>query len=139
MPNRRTILWATTLALFCGGCGSSAPYAMHPVKGKVVFDDGSALPGDIRSVLFYAQTAGMKSPSGSIEKDGTYELVTAEPGDGCPAGEYKVVVQCLTEADYHSTTPKQLIPAVYSDVKTTPLTVKVPGGTYDFKLSKTAK
>lgn len=135
----RSMMWVAAVVLTAAGCGGGAPYALHPVKGKVSYDDGSKLPGDNRSVIFYNISGGPRSPSSNIEPDGSFELITADPGDGCPAGDYKIVIQCTSSADYATGNLKQLVPAVYTDVKTTPLTAKVPGGNYDIKLSKTAK
>lgn len=119
------------------GCGGGdAPFALHPVKGKVTLVDGSKLPGDTRRIVFYPKGAEPRSPSALIADDGTYAIETLEPADGAPAGEYTVVIDCSNNADYAAGQLKQLVDKKFADKKTSPLTVKVPGGVYDFKVSK---
>lgn len=124
-----------TLAVALAGC-SDSPFKLHPVKGKVTWADGSKLPGDIKRIYFYANTNEPRSPMGEIADDGTYTLGSIEPGDGAPEGEFTVVVSCISDADYRNNSVKELANPKYAVRKTSPLTVKVPGGNYDFKIEK---
>jgi hypothetical protein len=80
--------WLVLFALFIVGCGPS----FHTVRGKVVFPDGSPLEG---GWVNFEKTEGDPPPSADspVEADGTFELRTAKPGDGVPAGKYRVLVK----------------------------------------------
>lgn len=118
------------------GCGDEGPFKLHPVKGKVTLEDGSKLPGDNRRIIFYPKGSEPRSPGALIADDGTYAIETLEPADGAPEGEYTVVIRCTNNADYAAGNLKQLVNAKFTDQKTSPLSVKVPGGVYDFKVAK---
>ncbi|MFI5459698.1 MAG: carboxypeptidase-like regulatory domain-containing protein [Isosphaerales bacterium] len=61
------------------------------IKGKVLLADGKPLNGGLIS---FVPTGGLPvTPSGVIESDGTFSLVTGGSGDGAPPGDYKVRVE----------------------------------------------
>ena len=66
----------------CAGCGGRSQ-----VSGKVVFSDGTPLT--YGTVNFTNNEVVCK---GQIEKDGTFKMRTFKPGDGVPAGTYKVFI-----------------------------------------------
>lgn len=66
----------------CAGCGGRSQ-----VSGKVVFSDGTPLT--YGTVNFTNNEVACK---GQIEKDGTFKMRTFKPGDGVPAGTYKVFI-----------------------------------------------
>ena len=69
------------------GCGPG----MHPVQGKVTLADGK--PGAGSQVVFERQEEGKPiTARGDVQTDGSYELSTNKPGDGVPAGKYRVQV-----------------------------------------------
>jgi len=71
----------------CGGSGSKNPGVdVHPVTGKVTVD-GAPLAG--ATVIFKGDQRGS---SGITNAQGVYSLMTFDPGDGVPAGNYKVAV-----------------------------------------------
>lgn len=73
------------LAVGCSGRG------LHSVRGKVVFaEDGSPLNG---GWVFFEKTEGGDSPDSPIASDGSFELRTAQPGDGAAAGTYRVMIK----------------------------------------------
>jgi hypothetical protein len=78
---------ALVLLLCAGGCGPK----LHPVRGKVTFGDGKPVTEGM--VVF--ERKGEEKPvtaRGEIEADGSYRLGTHAPGDGAPAGTYRVLV-----------------------------------------------
>lgn len=78
---------AFALLACAGGCGT----ALHPVHGKVTLPDGKPVPGGM--VVFEGQAGGKTiSARGEIAADGSYTMSTNSPGDGVPAGTYKVCV-----------------------------------------------
>ncbi|HBJ34616.1 MAG TPA: hypothetical protein DDZ51_07605 [Planctomycetaceae bacterium] len=86
----KNICIASLFVLFvagCGGSGSKNPGVdVHPVTGKVTVD-GAPLAG--ATIIFKGSERGS---SGITDAQGVYTLMTFDPGDGVPAGSYKVAV-----------------------------------------------
>ncbi len=73
------------LAIGCSGRG------LHSVRGKVVFaEDGSPLGG---GWVYFENKDGGGSPDSPIASDGSFELRTAQPGDGAAPGTYRVMIK----------------------------------------------
>ncbi|MFO0905035.1 MAG: hypothetical protein U0939_18665 [Pirellulales bacterium] len=70
------------------GCRSDRP-PTYPVRGRVVFPDGS--PVRTGSIELRSRTHSLQA-SGEIDSEGRFELTTFEPGDGAVAGEHEAVV-----------------------------------------------
>jgi len=71
----------------CGGSASKNPGVdVHPVTGKITVD-GAPIAG--ATVIFKGDQRGS---SGITNDQGVYTLMTFDPGDGVPAGNYKVAV-----------------------------------------------
>jgi hypothetical protein len=88
---RRALLAALVLALL-GGCGARK----YPVVGKVVFKDGTPLPGGL--VVFSPLDPGNHvGARGYIQPDGTFELSSEKAGDGSLEGRYQVLVRPPTQ------------------------------------------
>ncbi|WP_146451031.1 hypothetical protein [Bythopirellula polymerisocia] len=66
--------------------------ATYPVRGDVVFKDGSTLERGGRVVFQLVGSDPMITAKGYFESDGKFELTTYSKGDGAPAGEYEVMV-----------------------------------------------
>lgn len=89
--------YAALLAVVvAAGCGRSG---LYPVKGKVVFPDGTPLAAGTVEFGPFDQSA-LLAPRGEIRADGTFRASTYEEGDGAPEGKYRVLV----------TPPEQLDP-----------------------------
>jgi hypothetical protein len=149
--SKQRALWLGTLAalVFSVGCSGRAP--VYPVKGKVTFA-GTPMRGG-GSITFVPLTEqGGKNAFGTITKDGTYELMTHEPGDGAMAGEFRVVITQLVEDEPKNpgddkapgkpivvVAQADRIAAIYSDFYKSPLTAKVEAkglNEIDFKLER---
>jgi hypothetical protein len=76
---------AAALALFLTGC--SAPH-LQKAGGKVLVD---GVPVKGGTIMFYPTTKG-RPATGSIAGDGSFTLSFAQPDDGLPPGDYKVVI-----------------------------------------------
>jgi hypothetical protein len=133
-------LWTLSL----GGCSSSA----GPVQGRVTMDDK---PVDSATVSFVEEKT-KRSSSGFTDPEGNFTLATLKPGDGVPPGTYKVTVtksatKVAASSDTSSPTVpiipdpkakpgegagedrnKNILPALYQDVQTTPFKFDVPAG-----------
>jgi hypothetical protein len=133
------ILVASWLALaLLVGCGGP-PVELVKVQGTVKFADGSVPQGEVATVQFEPLPDGSqkirKAASGPIKPDGSYELMTIQPGDGAIPGRYKVVFSVLKT--YMGREP--MVPAKYMDPATTPCEATVEPGKpnqFDFKLDK---
>jgi hypothetical protein len=89
----RSVSMAVALVfLLATGCGRK----QYSVRGKVSYPDGSPLTQGM--VVF--ESTSQERPvmaRGEIQADGRYELSTTQPGDGLPAGKYRVLVAPKTD------------------------------------------
>ena len=95
-----TAFWLATvlLSLSCvAGCGNSP--ATFPVRGQVVFSDGSSLPTSGQVIFESVELDPPISAKGFFETDGQFELTRFKGGDGVVAGDYKVAVICNVPDD----------------------------------------
>jgi hypothetical protein len=120
--------FATLTALMvAAGCGRSG---LYPVKGKVVFPDGTPLtagtvefdPLDKKSIL---------APRGEIRADGTFRASTHEDGDGAPPGQYRVMVTPPEQVDPDQPRPKPF-DRRFQSFQTSGLEYTVKAGTNEF-------
>jgi hypothetical protein len=82
-------------AIVIAGCGKSGP-ATYPVEGRVVFPDGSPMPGGTIEFESLEGTAPLNA-RGRIEPDGRFHLVTAPRSKGAVAGKHRVLVRALAK------------------------------------------
>ena len=107
-PRPGRLLWAllaATVLAGLGGCrkGVDLPRT-YPVKGKVVYKDGTPLAGGMVDFRPTGQAAG--SVSGQIGSDGTFTLTTRTDqgaAPGAPEGQYRVTVMPRFEGDQTKT------------------------------------
>src|SRR5262249_20625009 len=85
---------------------------------------------------------GSRPPSGRVETDGSFTLSTFVPGDGAPAGDYRVAIAWLADVSradpVTGEVPRKLAPR-YADPKTSDLRAQVKEGPNElppFQLSK---
>jgi hypothetical protein len=76
------------------GCGGDGKIARYPVAGTVLVD-GKPAEG---VVIVFCPVSGtdefMKErPFGTTDAEGKFTLMTFDPDDGAPAGDYKVLAQ----------------------------------------------
>ena len=101
------LLAAGALVMLAAGCGKKGP-VLYPVKG-VVRINGE--PAKDVNVMFtpVGPLEGVTeplSPAGVTGEDGSFRLMSFKPGDGAPAGEYRVTVSSgLMYAGVPSTWP----------------------------------
>ena len=146
---RLTSLGLLLIAVVIGGC-SNGKIATENVTGTVLLD-GTPLAG--ASVNFHPKTQGQGTPGYAVTNEkGEYILQTllGNAQAGTVAGDYTVTVsKKVTEdtkiAEYGSkeyntsrgsSQPKETLPAIYIDPKTTPFSATVQKGnnTYDFEV-----
>lgn len=111
--------------LFCSvGCGSDQ-VTTYPVKGRVVFQDGS--PVRTGTVELESKDFGTTA-TGAINHDGTFVLGTYTPNDGAAEGKHNAIVVQIIINDgsvKHTVDHGRAVPPRYGDYDTSPLTVTV--------------
>jgi hypothetical protein len=126
---------AVLLALVASaGCGANRT---HPVRGVVKFEGKPMVGGGSITFVPLGKEEG-KTAAGEIAADGSYTLTTHQPGDGCRAGEFRVIITQVTEREPDMTrdgerpgksistvAASDRIPDIYSDHYKSPLTAKV--------------
>lgn len=138
-----TLRYASLVCLIVGfashamtGCGSGGPKA-YPVTGTVKLKGGDVLKQG--NIQFQSKKF---TGSGTIGADGKYTVSSMGAGDGIPEGTYKVVLlSTSTGGGYgapEGSKETRVIDAKYEGQDTSPIEVKVPGGTYDFEVDPPA-
>ena len=77
---------------FMTGCGPQGP-TIYPVKGKVVYDDGTPLSSE--AVIEFEALDGVwsgRNARGLVKEDGTFTVTTVKRHDGAVAGRHRVIV-----------------------------------------------
>jgi hypothetical protein len=82
-----------TVLLVVSGCWDGR-IPTYPVTGTVLVD---GRPAEGAIVIFVpnstSEAAERERPFGIADAQGRFNLMTFDPGDGAPAGEYKVLIQ----------------------------------------------
>jgi len=129
-------LRVTVLICCCAvGCSKSSDHlAVHPVKGKVLFD-GSPVTGAL-VVLHPRQPDATQAvrPLAYTQPDGSFAIATYDAGDGAPAGRYVATVEWLVRPkgseDEQIVVPNRLPPR-YGNPNSSRLEVDVVAGAND--------
>ena len=121
-------LFAIVLSLIVvAGCGGE----FIPTGGKITFDDNTPVP--FGGVVFETDSF---MADGQIKPDGTYTLSSLKPGDGLPAGTYKVSISAVEyDADERQVI---IVHPKFSDPNTSGLTAVVSKGQsrFDFTVTR---
>ena len=124
-----TLLLASLAGIF--GCGSS----LQPVRGTVTLPNGKPAAGS--QVVFDGPEGGKAiSARGDVQADGSFELSTAQPGDGVPPGKYRVQVNPPPVVDAEAA---QRLPfnTKYTEFSSSGLEYEVNPGKNDFSIELT--
>ena len=112
------------------GCSLGAPPKPIPVTGRVAVNGKPLTKGLISFVPLAGESDEARPSTSVIQPDGTYKTSSFKDGDGLPAGRYKIVVtsdaQSLTAEEMAAgKKPVSMIPQIYTNSLTTPLTLEV--------------
>jgi hypothetical protein len=121
------------LLLGTAGCGPR----LYPVRGKVTLGDGKPLTEGMVVFERKGEAKEAVTARGEIEADGSYRLGTHRPGDGAPAGTYRVLVAPKSDPNAvdRPAQPPPFDPR-YADFKTSGLEFEVTlGGPNDFPIT----
>jgi hypothetical protein len=115
------------LALTLIGCSDgSNPFNSVPVSGKVVYEDGTAIPVQSMMLYFYSEEPpkeGMhpRPARVGVGADGTFkEITTYKLNDGLVLGKHKISIVCQENGK-----PSKKIPKECSNPTATPLEIEV--------------
>jgi hypothetical protein len=125
------------LLLAAAGCGPKALPAVVkpvPVRGKVLLPGDRPLTGGVVTFRPVGEPiAGRYQGWGFVKPDGTFEVAAfsdATKGGGVAPGKYKVIISVREEGEPTGSNA-QLIPKVYTEETTTPLTIEIASGDND--------
>ncbi len=117
------LLAVPLLLLMAWGC-SSDQKKTYPVKGKLVWPDGSSAKELSGGMVIFQCNAEQISSKGPIDQTGCFVLGTYTLIDGTVAGKHKVaIVQPVSDDENHS--PLQVVHRRYESMETTDLEVTV--------------
>lgn len=109
------------LSTGCSNVGDN----MLAVGGVVKYSDGQPVTGEAATIVFHpvrsAESKLSRPASGTIDPDGSFELMTFKPGDGVYPGEYHVVLKAWS--NYRK--QRSAVPKKYTNETTTPLSATV--------------
>lgn len=118
------------ILLFVVGCADDGTVT---AKGKVVYEDGSAIVATTKIIRFSPiadNVLGTKKPASSnIGDDGTFDLMTKRPGDGVIKGRYAVTFAVLSNPHDPDSS---IIPLKYTYKARTPFELEVSGDKEDY-------
>jgi hypothetical protein len=88
------LLAAGALAALLFGCGGNKGPRLYPVKGFVRINGAPAKDVNVMFTPVAPPEAGATplSPAAVTGEDGSFRLMSFQPGDGAPAGDYLVTV-----------------------------------------------
>jgi hypothetical protein len=118
------LLVLSCCALVMIGCGGSDRPRLGKVNGTVEYNGQPVEQGELTFYPEAGRAAAAKIVDGQIQN-----VTTFDPNDGAPLGTLKVTVISFDnpEADMY-TARKNLLPAKYSTVQSTDLTVEIAPG-----------
>lgn len=141
-------LSALFLALHALGCGGASGPPLYDVRGKLSWDDGSAIPN--ATVNFMPSAKGIPTSAARTNDSGDFVLTTSSGQLGAAAGKFKVVVlgprpeaktpEQMTDAYKNpgkaAPTPAgDVIPAEYTSADKTPIEIEITGAKKDLAIT----
>src|SRR5579872_201629 len=109
-----------------GGKSDDGRFAVYRLRGELQLDGEPAFGA---AIILHPEDASVSvRPKASVKADGKFDLTTYQPGDGAPAGRYVATVEWrrpLPGSGGEDAPRANVIPAVYSNPKTTPIRVTV--------------
>jgi hypothetical protein len=129
-------LLVVTALLLVGSAGCGTKY--YPVRGKVTYADGTPVTEGL--VVFESKDSEMPiTARGEIQADGSYQLGTSQPGNGAPAGTYRVLVVPKTDPNTVDKKPQPSPPfdKRFMEFSTSGLVCEVKDGPTDFPIQVT--
>jgi hypothetical protein len=83
--------WAIVAALTATGAGCGNKIPTYPVRGKVVYKDGTPIRGGGGLMIWFESTTPpYHRASGLVDANGEFVLSFIEAGSGAPEGEHRI-------------------------------------------------
>jgi hypothetical protein len=126
------MLLGLSLLMFSSISCSEQGLKLHPVKGKVTFD-GKPPEGAVINVYITDPNVKLdRTPTATVQADGSFTIGTFEPGDGAPAGKHGASIWWYPPGadkmiELTGTAPNKL-PARYGSPKTSGIEIEVKEG-----------
>lgn len=120
---------ALAMVLAVAGCGSDE---FIPVSGKVTDLDGKVIDGLAGAQIEFESTEQPFSAVGEIQTDGSFVLLTANPGDGAVKGKHRILIARMYY-DPERAAPR-VIDAKYESFETSGLEVDISPEKHHFEL-----
>jgi hypothetical protein len=132
----RFLLPALLLLPGAAGCGKG----LYPVHGTVTYEDGKPFTN---GMVVFESAEGPKpvTARGDVQSDGSYQLSTNKPGDGVPAGKYRVLVSPRVDISADAPERNLSVDKRYTEFATSGLEFEVKDGPNEFpiRVSRPAK
>jgi hypothetical protein len=121
--------------VFAAAIGCSG--GKHPVRGTVALEDGTPVTKGL-VVLERSDGGPPLTARGEISTNGSFVLGTDQPGDGVPAGRYKVLINSMDLSDTPDEFKKLPYDVKYLKFETSGLEFDVKSGIneYPIKLNR---
>jgi hypothetical protein len=125
---RRLLRCVLLGGLAAGLIGCSQKGKTYPVKGQVVYEDGTPVTGGVVEFLTKPPEGKAINARGVIDEQGKFVLSTFAPGDGAVIGEHQAIVvgprELPTGDPLKASRPKS-VDAALGDYQTSGLTFSV--------------
>ncbi len=121
------VLAVGLLVLMLAGCSKRHGVTLYPVRGKVLLNGEPAKDVNIMfSPVTPIEVEGHAlAPAAVTEEDGSFRLMSFDPDDGAPAGDYTVTVIFPMSRYSKSLSGVDRLKGKFSDPKKSGLTAKV--------------
>jgi hypothetical protein len=122
------------------GCGDSRE--TFPVRGQVVYSNGSSLPTSGQVVFESVEIDPPLEARGFFGTDGNFELTRFKGGNGVVAGDYRVAVMCNVPDDRGQLSQQEFerarnsVDRRFKSPRTSPIRMKVSSETapHEFRI-----
>ncbi len=117
-------LLALVLGISLCGCGGDSGPTLVQLSGTILFEGHPIPPG---TLTFIPKEGKGPTATGTISDAGHFTVSTHRPGDGIVPGEYRIRVESWETPPTMGGPPaKSAVPAKYTNINTTDLTLAVP-------------
>jgi len=121
------LLAAGLLVVLMAGCNKGHGVTLYPVKGKVFINGEPAK--DVNIMFTRVEPIEVEghllSPAAATEEDGSFQLMSFEPEDGAPEGDYLVTIIYPMNRYNKNQSGIDRLKGKYADPKTSQLTARV--------------
>jgi hypothetical protein len=135
LRTRGCLLAAGALVVLLSGCGGKRGPRLYHVNGSVHINGEPARDMNVMFTPLSPPEDGSTplSPSGVTEEDGSFRLMSFEPDDGAPAGDYQVTISFPMSRFNKNLNGIDRLKGKFANPKTSGLTATVEPKSNDLK------